>query len=120
MLFRSGTGRLLPVTTTAAANVVAHATLADDGRIRVIVVNKELSRPVVATIQVGERFRAGSVRRLKAPQATAKEGVTYADAAVGADGRWLPPSATEKELAVRDGRVTVELPAASALVLTLK
>jgi len=116
----AGKGRLLPTTTTSAANVVAHATLADDGQVRVILVNKELSRPVTATLQVGDRFRAGSVRRLAAPQATAKEGVTYADAAVGADGRWLPPLTTEKEWAVRDGRVTVELAAASALVLTLK
>jgi hypothetical protein len=116
----AGQGRRLPTKVTAAVNIVAHATLADDGQVRVILVNKDLTGPVVATIQVGSAFRAGSKRWLTAPQPTAKEGVTYAGAAVAADGRWQPGQLTEKELAVRDGQATVALPAASALVLTFK
>jgi hypothetical protein len=116
----AGQGRRLPTKVTAAVNIVAHATLADDGQVRVILVNKDLTGPVVATIQVGSAFRAGSKRWLTAPQPTAKEGVTYDGAAVAADGRWQPGQLTEKELAVRDGQATVALPAASALVLTFK
>ena len=112
-------GRLLPTKVQSTANLVAHATLDDSGKVRVVLVNKDLTQDVVATVQVGTRFRAGSVHRLTAPQASSKDGVTYANTVVAADGRWERTLATEKAVAVQNGRAVVSLPPASALVLTL-
>ena len=115
----AGQGRLLPTKVQSTANLVAHATLDDSGKVRVVLVNKDLTQDVVATVQVGTRFRAGSVHRLTAPQASSKDGVTYANTVVAADGRWQRTLATEKAVAVHNGRAVVSLPPASALVLTL-
>ena len=115
----AGQGRLLPTKVKSTANLVAHATLDDSGKVRVVLVNKDLTQDVVATVQVGTRFRAGSVHRLTAPQASSKDGVTYANTVVAADGRWQRTLATEKAVAVHNGRAVVSLPPASALVLTL-
>ena len=86
---------------------------------RVVLVNKDLAQEVVATIQVGARFRAGSVRRLSAPQATAQDGVTYADTMVSANGSWKPQLSLERAVAVHAGQAVVTLPPASAMVLTI-
>ena len=115
----AGQGRLLPTKVQSTANLVAHATLDDSGKVRVVLVNKDLTQDVMATVQVGTRFRAGSVHRLTAPQASSKDGVTYANTVVAADGRWQRTLATEKAVAVQNGRAVVSLPPASALVLTL-
>ena len=115
----AGQGRLLPTKVQSTANLVAHATLDDSGKVRVVLVNKDLTQDVVATVQVGTRFRAGSVHRLTAPQASSKDGVTYANTVVAADGRWQRTLATEKAVAVHNGRAVVSLPAASAMVLTI-
>ena len=115
----AGQGRLLPTKVQSTANLVAHATLDDSGKVRVVLVNKDLTQDVMATVQVGTRFRAGSVHRLTAPQASSKDGVTYANTVVAADGRWQRTLATEKAVAVHNGRAVVSLPPASALVLTL-
>jgi len=115
----AGQGRLLPTKVLSTANLVAHATLDASGKMRVVLVNKDLSQEVVATVQVGARFRAGSVRRLSAPQATAKDGVTYADTMVSANGNWKPQLSTEKAVALHAGKAVVTLPPASAMVLTI-
>ena len=119
LFHEAGQGRLLPTKVQSAANLVAHATLDGSGKVRIVLVNKDLTQVVVATVQVGARFRAGSVQRLTAPQASSKDGVTYANTMVAADGRWQRTLATEKAVAVHDGRATVSLPAASAMVLTI-
>jgi hypothetical protein len=115
----AGQGRLLPTKVQSTANLVAHATLDASGQVRIVLVNKDLTQAVVANVQVGARFRAGSVRRLSAPQATAKDGVTYADTLVSPNGSWKPSLSLERAVAVHDGRAVVTLPPASAMVLTL-
>ena len=115
----AGQGRLLPTKVQSTANLVAHATLDASGKMRVVLVNKDLTQDVVATVQVGTRFRAGSVHRLTAPQASSKDGVTYANTTAAADGRWQPSLILQKAGAIQDGRAVVSLPAASAMVLTI-
>ena len=120
LLFRdAGRGRLLPVKMASAANVVAHATLEDDGGARIVLVNKDLTKEVVAAILVGGQFKVGRLSWLSGPQATAKEGITYAGAPVRADGSWQPALLTERSPAIREGRLVVTLPPASAVVLSL-
>jgi hypothetical protein len=121
LLFRdAGHGRLLPAKTDCAANLVAHATLDDGGVVRIVLVNKDLARGVVATVRANGRSKVTRLSWLSAPLASAKEGVSFAGAAVGRDGSWQPALATQKVPALRDGQMVITLPPASAVVVTLE
>jgi len=111
----AGQGRILPTSVQSAANVTAHATLGTDGKVRVLLTNKDLAQAVVAHLSAGRG--KGSVVRLLAPSAEAKNGVTFAGAAVGADGKWT--AQTKEALTAAGAGLTVTLPAGSAAVVTL-
>lgn len=121
LLFRdAGRGRLLNVKVTSGSNLGAHATLGDDGDVRVALVNKDLTREVVATIHARGRRDITGLSWLLAPQADAKEGVSYAGAKVGPDGSWQPSSPAPDIPKFRDGQAVLTLPPGCAAVLTLK
>jgi hypothetical protein len=98
-------------------NLVAHATLGDDGKARVILVNKSLTEPISLTLQTA-RYRTAGVARLVAPSPSAKEGVTFAGASVAPDGSW--PAQPVPRRPLPGGQLTLDLPAASAAVVTLE
>lgn len=111
----AGHGRSLPTRVASSANVAAHATLGDDGKVRLLLTNKDLAKGVVARLATGRP--KGRVERLVAPSTDAKTGVTFAGSAVGADGTWAP---TKTEAITASGaELTVVLPAGSAAVVTL-
>jgi hypothetical protein len=99
----------------SAANVVAHATLGADGKLRILLTNKDLTKNVVAHLATGRT--KGSVMRLLAPAADAKTGITFAGSSTGTDGKW----AADKTESVNGtgADLTVTLPAGSAAVVTL-
>ena len=111
----AGRGRILPTNVKGAANVTAHATLGADGKIRVLLTNKDLTKAVVAHLTTGRT--QGTVTRLLAPAADAKTGITFAGAATGDDGKWAAKASEPLGGAGTD--VTVALPAGSAAVVTL-
>jgi hypothetical protein len=111
----AGRGRILPTNVKGAANVTAHATLGADGKIRVLLTNKDLTKAVVAHLTTGRT--QGTVTRLRAPAADAKTGITFAGAATGDDGKWAAKASEPLGGAGTD--VTVALPAGSAAVVTL-
>jgi hypothetical protein len=111
----AGRGRILPTNVKGAANVTAHATLGADGKIRVLLTNKDLTKAVVAHLTTGRT--QGTVTRLLAPAADAKNGITFAGAATGDDGKWAAKASEPLGGAGTD--VTVALPAGSAAVVTL-
>ena len=111
----AGRGRILPTNVKGAANVTAHATLGADGKIRVLLTNKDLTKAVVAHLATGRT--QGTVTRLLAPAADAKTGITFAGAATGDDGKWAAKASEPLGGAGTD--VTVALPAGSAAVVTL-
>jgi hypothetical protein len=111
----AGRGKILPTTIKSAANVVAHATLGADGKLRILLTNKDLTKNVVAHLATGRT--KGSVMRLLAPAADAKTGITFAGSSTGTDGKW----AADKTESVNGtgADLTVTLPAGSAAVVTL-
>jgi hypothetical protein len=111
----AGRGKILPTTMKSAANVVAHATLGADGKLRILLTNKDLTKNVVAHLATGRT--KGSVMRLLAPAADAKTGITFAGSSTGTDGKW----AADKTESVNGtgADLTVTLPAGSAAVVTL-
>jgi hypothetical protein len=124
MLFfrHAGVGRPVPVELTADAperNVAAHAVRAEDGTLRVAVINKEAATAVEARIEAGPEYaaaRAGAYRLL-APSLEASGPVTFAGAAVADDGMWHPGAA--EPVPGERGMFAVSVPAASAVLLVV-
>jgi hypothetical protein len=100
-----------------SANVKAYAVLGDDKRLSVTLINKEASREVEVSIAAPQVFSSGSLMRLAAPSLESKEDVTLAGAAVGEVGQWEPKR--REQLSNRGGECVVQLPAASAAIVSL-
>lgn len=111
----AGQGKIVPAAVKSAANVTAHAALGDDGKLRLILTNKDLTHGVSAHLSTGRS--KGHVLRLLAPAADAKTGITFAGSATGTDGKW---TARQTEAITASGaELTVVLPPGSAAVVTL-
>ncbi|MEI8290172.1 MAG: glycosyl hydrolase family 79 C-terminal domain-containing protein [Verrucomicrobiota bacterium] len=118
MFHQAAQGRMVPVECQTPANFVAHAVLGDDRKLRVVLINKELTNSVVASIVTGLPNKKAQVIRLAAPSAASTEGVTLAGSAVAGDGTWKPlPGAP---VSCVNGKFEVSLPAASAALLTIE
>jgi hypothetical protein len=86
------------------------------GVIKAAVFNKHLDRGVRLTIDAGQRTQRASSLRLQAPRVDSTTDTTFGGTPVGASGAW---SATREEtLAVENGTAVIELPAASAALIT--
>jgi hypothetical protein len=120
MLFfsRAAQGRLVATEAKSDANLIAHGVLGADGKLRVTLVNKDLAKPIAASITVGATYTKGQVLRLTAPSVDATTDVTFAGASVNADGTWAPK--TTKALNLSSGRTTITLPPTSAALLILE
>lgn len=111
----AGSGKVLPTSVKSTANVTAHATLGADGKIRVLLTNKDLTHVVLAHLSTGRG--KGNVLRLLAPSAEAKAGITFAGSSTGADGKWS--ARTTEAITASGAGLTIALPAGSAAVVTL-
>ena len=100
------------------ANVTAYAMVALDGRLRIVLVNKETNRAAMVSVRAGSRYSEAKVSRLTAPSALAAQGITLAGAAVQKDGTWTARPA--EGLAGERGEFSVALPAASAALVVLE
>jgi hypothetical protein len=112
----AGHGRVLPTNVKCAANVTAHATLGADGKVRVLLTNKDLNKSISAHLATGRT--KGSVMRLLAPTSDAKSGITFAGSSTGADGKWAAKAS--ETVSGTGADVTISLPAGSAAVVTLE
>jgi len=118
LFHQAARGRLVPVACQTTANFTAHAVLGDDGKLRVVLINKDLTNSVTASIVAGARGTKAEMIRLRAPSVTSTDGVTLAGSAVAEDGTWTPQPGDLMSCA--SGRCTVTLPAASAALLIIE
>ena len=120
MLFfsRAAQGKLVATEAKSEAKLIAHSVLGADGKLRVTLVNKDLTQSIAASVTGGAKFTKGQVLRLTAPSVDATEGVTFAGAAVNADGTWAPK--TTEALTLSAGTASATLPPASAALLILE
>lgn len=118
LLFKdAGRGKVLPTETKSGANVTSHATLGADGKLRVTVINKDLTRNVTASIATGTNRSSGTVARLTGASPSRQEGITYAGMTVTPEGSLTAPKA--EPIKGSSGRFEVTLPSCSAAVLTI-
>jgi len=120
MLFfsRAAQGRLVATEAKSDAHLIAHSVLGADGKLRVTLVNKDITKPIAASVTAGTAYTKGQVLRLIAPSVDATTDVTFAGATVNADGTWGPK--TTEALSLSAGRTTIILPPTSAALLILE
>lgn len=123
LLFNQATAnraRLLPVNTNTLGNIKVWATLDAQRVVRVVLLNKDTRLGGKTRIQLSSLRSAGILTRLRAPAVNATNGVTLAgqtfDGTV--DGLPLGPYTSEKVMP-QNGSYTLDLPPASAVMLTL-
>jgi len=114
---RAARGALIPARLKADLNLASFAARADDGSLRVCLINKD-ARGARVRIDPGRRFAAASAMRLAAPSPQAAKGLTLGGASIGAFGRWAP--AAPEMLQLQNGQVLVEVPGASAALVRLR
>jgi len=95
----------------------AFAVRAQDGTLRVCLINLNLQHGARVRIDPGRGFAAASVMRLAGPAADATAGVMLGQASVDEFGGWMPVT----DEVQRDGReVVVDVSATSAALLSLR
>jgi Glycosyl hydrolase family 79, N-terminal domain len=119
MFAQAGAGTLLETTLDQAPEaplLTAYALRAPGGALKVAAFNKNGDRAVELDIDPGLRTGPATALRLYAPRLDDATDVTLAGAPVGAHGSWSV--ASEEKLAVESGIVRMELPPASAALVT--
>ncbi len=116
MFHQAAVGRLVPVQVTGSdeTDVVAHAAVAVDGKVRLTIINKGDVTPVEASITLvpGMSPAQTTVLRLSA-KSLLSQTVTLGGSAVGKDGSWSPTGLE----AVAGGNYNVSVPPASAALV---
>jgi hypothetical protein len=118
---QAGAGQLVEsqlAPSAASPLLTAYALRGDSGAIKVAAFNKNADRGVRLVIEVGVRTNTARVLRLLAPRLDDTADTTFGGAPVGAGGAW---SATREEILRGENEDwTIELPAASAALITFE
>jgi hypothetical protein len=96
--------------------LTVYGLLGASGAVKVAVFNKNLDRDVRLSIDAGQALQRVSLLRLHAPRVDDTTDITFAGSTVGSGGAW---SVTREEIPrIKNGAAIVELPAASAALIT--
>ena len=114
---RAARGVLIPARLKSDLNLACFAARADDGALRVCLINKD-ARGARLRIDPGRRFAAASATRLAGPSLDATAGLTLGGATIHASGRWAP--AAPEMLQFASGQVLVDVPGASAALVRME
>jgi hypothetical protein len=96
----------------------AYALRSNAGSIKTMVFNKHLDRGVHLMIDAGMRSSRVKSLRLHAPRVDDTTDITFGGSPVGASGEWA--AAREETLTVENGTAVIDLPAASAALITFE
>jgi hypothetical protein len=109
-------GDVLAVSASAGnLNFVTHAVRHADGAVDVVLINKNASTGVAATIALGAPVMGASAISLEAPALTATTGVKLAGAEISATGAWSPQPA--RALAPMGDKLPIVVPPASVVLV---
>lgn len=98
--------------------VSAYSLRSDDGRLKSVILNKNLDQRVRLTFDTGQRIQSVKAIRLIAPRIDDTSDTTLGGSPVGAGGSWAPIH--EDTLAMKDGLPQIDMPAASAALMTFE
>jgi hypothetical protein len=110
-------GHAVPASVTLgqSVNFTAYGVARTDGGTNVLLVNKDPAVTVIAAVDAGASVSAMTPLALTGPGLSATTGLLLGGAPIGADGTWSPQKATA--LPAANGRLTVDVPPLSALLL---
>ena len=118
---QAGAGQLVESTLgqpEQAPLLTAYGLRSTMGAMKVAAFNKHEDRGIHLTIDAGQRAQRVSALRLHAPRVDDATDTTFGGYPVGASGAW---SAARKEtLAVQNGAASIDLPSASAALITFE
>lgn len=119
LLFRyatPGPSQSLPVDIRFSSfNVAVHVVRGGDGKLRIVLINKEPSRSATVWLSISDKPAQATLIRLLAPTVEAKNGITFGGHAVDDAGNWSPEPG--ERLPAPAGQFEITLPAASAAVV---
>jgi hypothetical protein len=99
----------------SGVNATAYAAKTDSG-LRVAIFNKDEQQPIQAVLHPRMKTRNATVWRMNAPGVDSETGVRLAGAEVSPEGLWSPQQ--EQPLTEAQGQYTIDLPAASAALVS--
>ncbi len=120
----AGPGNLMATTTTVAQadggalSFSAYAVAPGDGSTNVVLVNKDATSAVEASVQLGANVGTASALYLEASGLDALDGVTLASAGISPAGAWAPGKPVALPVSGED--VAVIVPAASAAIVHIQ
>jgi hypothetical protein len=115
LLQQLGTGTFAPVTNNSLSKLRAYA-LRDGGQLKLVLVNVTTSA-LSTSVNLGRSYTSGNTVALTAPSMTSKTGILFGGHFVGKDGTFAGVAPTP--LSVNGSSLALNLPAASATVVTL-
>lgn len=110
-----GSPETIPLKLSSSANVTAYALRTHSGKLRLVVVDKDIRQGAKIHVQLPRSYREGRVLLLRAPSASATGKITLAGSGVAADGTWKPRSVRSHHLHGRSFSISLN-PASAALV----
>lgn len=116
---QAGAGRLVETTVDQreqAPLLTVYGLQGNSGAIRIAAFNKHSDRSLRLAIDAGQRAGRATALRLHAPRVDDTTDATFGGAPVGASGAWS--AATEATLSMDNGVAVIELPAASAALIS--
>jgi hypothetical protein len=113
----TGGGSVLATTLSvpSSLNVTAYAVAPTDGSTNVVIVNKDSTNGVEASINVGRSVATAAAVFLEGPSLLALSGVTFAGTGISPAGAWTPMPAWT--LPVAGEVVSITVPPASAVIV---
>jgi hypothetical protein len=113
--------RLLPISGTAGSDLRAWATSAPDHHVRLLLINDSLTSSYTAAVGGASSPTPATLERLQAPSASSTSGITLGGRSFGSQTSTgtLPGAIQTSPLRSAGGRYAVNLPAASAALLTI-
>jgi hypothetical protein len=116
LVSQAGVGDLLPTKASAGQlNFSAYALHLADGSLNIVLVNKDATNGVNASVDTGAAVTSASGAYLQAPALTSTSGVTFAGSGVSAAGAWSPKP--PYRLTASGNAVTVVVPPATAILV---
>ncbi|MBV9259139.1 MAG: fibronectin type III domain-containing protein [Ktedonobacteraceae bacterium] len=114
-----GSGQFLPVTLSTSNNITAYALRGDDGKTRVVVIEKDApsAKAIALTLHDGNSNGTAQVLNLTGPSLTAHQGIEIQGATVDRNGRFTPRSPDRVQ--GHNGTYSIRLKPGSAALITL-
>ncbi|MGB0090977.1 MAG: glycosyl hydrolase family 79 C-terminal domain-containing protein [Solirubrobacteraceae bacterium] len=114
--------RLLAISGETGSRLKAWATATPDGRVRVVLINKDLAHAQVVAVRAPAAAGTATMQLLAAPSVKASTGATLGGQSIGTRSVTGTLQGTPRMIAVTQdrGNYTVTLPAASGALLTFR